>query len=60
MLVVGLLCLWVYQATRQRRTIPFLTLTFFATVTHLGDAVVQWALGAIVALLATGRPVRRA
>jgi len=31
------------------------TLTFFATVTHLGDAIVQWMLGAVVALVLMAR-----
>lgn len=41
----------VALATELSRALSRQTLTFFATVTHLGDAVVQWALGAIVALV---------
>jgi len=41
----------VALADELSRTVSRPTLTFFASVTHLGDAEVQWALGAIVALV---------
>ena len=41
----------VALATELSRAVSRQTLTFFATVTHLGDAAVQWALGTVVALV---------
>lgn len=41
----------VALAAELSRALSRQTLTFFATVTHLGDAIVQWGLGVVVALV---------